>query len=69
MTKSNAMWIGYWAMRVDIEAYLQFWLKSLARGTPDTYWESRIVERADASMIFYAEYRRLNAPKRRGRAA
>ncbi len=69
MTKSDAMWVGYWAMRVDIEAYLQFWLKSLARGTPDTYWETQIVERADAAMIFYSEYKRLNAPKRRRKAA
>ncbi len=65
MTKSEAMWIGYWAMRCDVEAYLQFWLRSLARGTPDTYWEERIVERAEAAMVFHAEYKRLNhAPKR-----
>ena len=60
MTKSEAMWIGYWAMRVDIEAELSIWLRSLARGTPDTYWEEQIAERVDAAMIFYAEYHRLN---------
>jgi hypothetical protein len=70
MTKSDAMWIGYWAMRVDIEACLQFWLKRLARGTPDPYWEGHIETRVDAAMIFYSEYRRLNRPiKRRRRAA
>ena len=69
MTKSEAMWIGYWAMRWDIEANLQFWLKSLARGTPDTYWENQIAERVDAAMIFYAEYRRLNRLPRRKKAA
>jgi len=70
VTKSDAMWVGYWAMRVDIEAYLQFWLKSLARGTPDTYWETQIAERAEAAMIFHAEYKHLNrAPKPRKRTA
>jgi hypothetical protein len=69
MTKSDAMWIGYWAMRVNIEAYLLIWLRSLARGEPDTYWENCIEERVDAAIVFYSEYRRLNRPKRRRRAA
>jgi hypothetical protein len=69
MSKSEAMWIGYWAMRTDIEAELLLWLRSLARGTPDTYWESHISERADAAMVFFSEYRRLNRPKRRRKAA
>lgn len=69
MSKSDAMWIGYWAMRCDIEVELVFWLRSLARGTPDTYWEQHIGERADAAMVFHGEYRRLNRPKQRRRRA
>lgn len=69
MNKSDAMWIGYWAMRCDIEATLSIWLRSLARGTPNTYWENHIGERVDAAMVFFAEYRRLNRPKRRRRVA
>jgi len=70
LSKSDAMWIGYWAMRVDIETCLVLCLKQLARGTPDPYWERHIGERVDAAMIFYSEYRRLNRmPKRRKKAA
>lgn len=70
VSKSEAMWVGYWAMRCDIEAKLVFWLQNLARGTPDTYYEKHIGERVDAAMVFYTEYRRLNRlPKRRKRAA
>lgn len=63
------MWIGYWTMRVDIESTLVLWLKGLARGEADTYWEKHIGERVDAAMIFYSEYRRLNRPRTRRKKA
>jgi hypothetical protein len=70
MTKSDAMWIGYWAMRQSIEDELVHWLRCLVRGVPDAvYWENHIEERIDAAMIFYSEYRRLNRPPKRRRKA
>lgn len=68
MNKSDAMWIGYWAMRCDIEAELAIWLRALGRGTPDTYWEHHIEERVDAAIVFFTEYRRLNRPRRHYRS-
>lgn len=68
--KSAAMWLGYWTMRVEIEDCLVIWLKGIARGATDTYWEHHIEERVDAAMVFHTEYRRLNRiPKRRRKAA
>lgn len=66
MTKSDAMWIGYWAVCCELSDGLKFWIQAIACGYDVAHWEKYTADRADAAMVLYSEYRRLlRLPKRR----